>query len=71
MPDADSLVCHLYFNSLLNVTTAESLPMPGCALLRLHPQDGVYQPIAVPFLIMPPRLGGRGLRPPVRRHFPF
>lgn len=63
VPAADSLACHLYFNSLLNVTTSESLPMAGVCLLRLHPQEGVYQPIAVPFLIRHPGWEGVGFAP--------
>jgi hypothetical protein len=49
VPAADSLTCHLYFNSLLNLTDAGELPVHGLALLALHPQDGIYRQIQMPF----------------------
>ena len=49
VPAAGSLTCHLYFNSLLNLTDAGQLPVRGLALLALHPQDGIYRQIQMPF----------------------
>jgi hypothetical protein len=49
VPAAGSLTCHLYFNSLLNLADAGQLPVRGLALLALHPQDGIYRQIQMPF----------------------
>jgi hypothetical protein len=49
VPAAGSLTCHLYFNSLLNLTGAGQLPIKGLSLLALHPQDGIYRQIQTPF----------------------
>ncbi len=49
VPTAGSLTCHLYFNSLLNLAGASELPVKGLSLLALHPQDGVYRQIRMPF----------------------
>jgi len=49
VPAAGSLTCHLYFNSLLNLTDADQLPVRGLALLALHPRDGIYRQIQMPF----------------------
>jgi hypothetical protein len=49
VPAAGSLTCHLYFNSLLNLTVAGQLPVKGLSLLALDPRDGVYRQIRMPF----------------------
>jgi len=49
VPASGSLTCHLYFNSLLNVSAAGQLPVRGLSLLSLHPQEGIYRQIQVPF----------------------
>jgi hypothetical protein len=54
IPQAGSLLCHLYFNRLLNVTVADSLPVRGLCLLRLHPSSGIYQVVQVPFAVTHP-----------------
>jgi hypothetical protein len=54
IPEGGSLLCHLYFNRLLNVTVADSLPVRGLCLLRLYPGDGIYQVVPVPFLLTHP-----------------
>lgn len=54
VPAAGSVTCHLYFNSLLNVADAGELPIRGLGLLRLHPQDGIFQQIMMPFQISHP-----------------
>jgi hypothetical protein len=49
VPASGSLTCHLYFNSLLNVAAAGQLPVRGLSLLSLHPQEGIYRQIQMPF----------------------
>jgi hypothetical protein len=44
-----TLLCHLYFNSLLNEVSPESLPTRGISLLRLFPSDGIYRLQTPPF----------------------
>jgi len=43
LPRGQSLLCHVYFNSLLNETTADALELRGISLLELFPEDGVYR----------------------------
>jgi hypothetical protein len=49
LPADGSLVCHLYFNSLLNLAGAGELPVKGLSLLALRPEDGAYRQIRMPF----------------------
>jgi hypothetical protein len=49
VPAGGSLICHLYFNSLLNLAGAGELPVKGLSLLALRPGDGVYRQIRMPF----------------------
>ncbi|MBA7698201.1 hypothetical protein ES703_106876 [subsurface metagenome] len=44
-----SLICHLYFNKMLNITGQENLKLQGISLLRLFPEEGIYQFISLPF----------------------
>ena len=41
-PDGDSVLCHLYFNKLLNVVSPAELKLQGISLLRLLPSTGNY-----------------------------
>jgi hypothetical protein len=54
VPAGGSLLCHLYFNALLNIAEADRLPVQDLCLLQLHPEDGIYQAVPVPFLITHP-----------------
>jgi hypothetical protein len=54
MPAGSSLLCHLYFNATLNVAEADRLPVRDLCLLRLSPEEGIYQVVPVPFLITHP-----------------
>ncbi|MBN1837556.1 MAG: hypothetical protein JW820_16995 [Spirochaetales bacterium] len=49
LPRDGSLLCHVYFNSLLNETTTDALELPGISLLELFPGDGVYRHRTPPF----------------------
>jgi hypothetical protein len=49
VPSGGAMTCHVYFNSLLNVIGAGKLPVRGLSLLRLHPGDGIYQQVRMPF----------------------
>ena len=49
IPGNKTLLCHLYFNKLLNITTEEQLKIQGISLLKLFPEDGIYQFINPPF----------------------
>jgi hypothetical protein len=49
VPDRDSLLCHLYFNRLLNVVGQTELKLQGISLLRLIPSSGVYDFLTPPF----------------------
>jgi hypothetical protein len=54
VPAGGSLLCHLYYNALLNVAEADRLPVRDLCLLRLYPAEGIYQAVPVPFLITHP-----------------
>ena len=54
VPAGDTLLCHLYFNTLLNVAEPDRLPVRDLCLLRLYPEEGIYQAVPVPFLITHP-----------------
>jgi hypothetical protein len=49
VPDAGSLLCHLYFNRLLNVIDQTELKLQGISLLRLIPSSGVYAFLTPPY----------------------
>lgn len=49
LPYERSLLCHLYFNRLLNDTAAEKLALRGISLLELFPGDGIYRHRTPPF----------------------
>jgi hypothetical protein len=45
----DSLICHLYFNRLLNVVSQSQLKLQGISLLRLDPSTGIYGFLTPPY----------------------
>jgi hypothetical protein len=45
----DYLLCHLYFNGLLNVISQSQLKLQGISLLRLNPSSGTYSFVTPPF----------------------
>ena len=45
----ESILCHLYFNEMLNITTADTLKMEGISLIKLIPQYENYKFIILPF----------------------
>ncbi len=49
IPYEDFLLCHLYFNKLLNTVGEESLKIQGISLIRLFPEDDIYQFVSLPF----------------------
>jgi hypothetical protein len=49
LPYERSLLCHVYFNRLLNDTAAEKLALRGISLLELFPSDGIYRHRTPPF----------------------
>lgn len=48
-PGGDSLLCHLYFNRLLNVVSQRELKLQGISLLRLTPSSGIYAFVTPPY----------------------
>ena len=44
-----SLLCHLYFNRLLNVVSHTELKLQGISLLRLIPSTGIYGFVTPPY----------------------
>ena len=49
IPEKDSLLCHLYFNKLLNVVSQTELKLQGLSLLRLSFSSGVYKILTPPY----------------------
>ncbi len=49
LPRGEELLCHLYFNSLLNTTRAEDLKVQGISLLSLSLPDATFRPVPLPF----------------------
>ena len=48
-PDEKGIICHLYFNTLLNTVRQEDLKIQGISLIKLFPDKGVYRFIIPPF----------------------
>jgi hypothetical protein len=48
-PEELSLLCHLYFNGLLNVVSEAELKLQGISLLRLIPSSGIYVFLTPPY----------------------
>jgi len=47
--DGETLLCHLYFNRLLNVVSPPELKLQGISLLRLNPSTGIYGFVTPPY----------------------
>ena len=47
--DGATLLCHLYFNRLLNVVNQTQLKLQGISLLRLNPYTGIYGFVTPPY----------------------
>ena len=47
--DGGTLLCHLYFNRLLNVVSQRELKLQGISLLRLNPSTGIYGFVTPPY----------------------
>ncbi|HEB10954.1 MAG TPA: hypothetical protein ENI06_07045 [Spirochaetales bacterium] len=48
-PDKKTLICHLYFNTLLNTVQQQDLKIQGISLIKLFPIDSIYRFIIPPF----------------------
>jgi len=48
-PDKKALICHLYFNTLLNTVQQKDLKIQGISLIKLFPIDSIYRFIIPPF----------------------
>jgi hypothetical protein len=49
LPQEGSLLCHVYFNSLLNEVSPDRLDLHGVSLMRLFPREGIYRLRTPPF----------------------
>ena len=49
VPEQETLLCHLYFNKMLNIVGESDLKLQGISLLRLAPASGIYQFLTPPF----------------------
>ena len=63
LPFKDSLLCHLYFNALLNDARAEDLKVRGISLLRFEPDERSWRSLALPFQEDHPEWESVGLLP--------
>lgn len=71
IPREQSILCHLYFNKMLNVTSEDRLKIQGISLLRLFPEDGIYQFIIPPFQELHPDWESVGFVPESEHRFYF
>ena len=71
IPEQDSLLCHLYFNKLLNVVSETELKLQGISLLRLFPRTGVYEFITPPYQEAHPDWEAVGFVPLTTQEFFF
>jgi len=69
--EQDSLLCHLYFNKLLNVVDESELKLQGISLLRLFPRTGVYEFITPPYQEAHPDWEAVGFVPLTTQEFFF
>ncbi len=49
IPGDKFLLCHIYFNKMLNITSEKNLKIQGISLLKLFPEEEIYQFISLPF----------------------
>lgn len=71
IPEQDTLLCHLYFNKLLNVVGETKLKLQGISLLRLFPRTGVYEFITPPYQEAHPDWEAVGFIPLTTQEFFF
>jgi hypothetical protein len=67
--EPETLLCHLYFNRILNTVPAESLLLQGISLVRHHPAQDVYELIIPPFQDRHPDWEAVGFLPRSRERF--
>jgi hypothetical protein len=67
--EEDTLLCHLYFNKLLNSVSEESLLLQGISLVRHHPAEDVYELIIPDFQDRHPDWEAVGFLPQSRERF--
>jgi hypothetical protein len=65
----DSLLCHLYFNRILNVVSQRELKLQGISLLRLIPSSGDYSFLTPPYQEKHPEWEAVGFVPVTPREF--
>jgi hypothetical protein len=68
-PEAHFLLCHLYFNKLLNVVSETELKLQGISLLRLSVSSGTYQFLTPPYQEKHPDWEAVGFIPVTPREF--
>jgi hypothetical protein len=71
IPEGESLLCHVYFNGLLNVVDAGALELRGISLLRFFPQNGSYQFLTPPYQKQHPEWEAVGFVPETPGSFFF
>ena len=69
IPADDHLLCHLYFNKLLNTAREQALKIQGISLLKLFPAEGIYQFVSLPFQKQNPEWESVGFLPQSREVF--
>ena len=69
IPERDFLLCHLYFNRLLNVVSQAELKLQGISLLRLIPSSGIYAFLTPPYQEEHPEWEAVGFVPVTPREF--
>jgi hypothetical protein len=68
-PDGNSLLCHLYFNKLLNIVSQRETKLQGISLLRLDPSSGVYSFLTPPYQEAHPEWEAVGFLPVTPQEF--
>ena len=71
IPEQNSLLCHLYFNKLLNVVDETELKLQGISLLRLFPRTDLYEFITPPYQETHPDWEAVGFVPLTTQEFFF
>jgi hypothetical protein len=69
VPEGDSLLCHLYFNKLLNIVGSTELKLQGISLLRLIPSSGIYAFLTPPYQEEHPEWEAVGFVPATPQEF--
>jgi hypothetical protein len=67
--EGETLLCHLYFNKVLNTVSEESLLLQGISLVRHHPAEDIYELIIPPFQDSHPDWEAVGFLPQSRERF--